>query len=86
MLTFHFGFEGIEEGLDEEAFAQHDLVGHGRQVVLHGAADAGDQVQAMPPERVEQRVADVTFVGVDFTCQALGSVVQNRAVGGAARG
>src|SRR5215212_2497962 len=44
MLKPHFGFQGIEHGLDEEAFAQHDLVGQGHQIIPHVASDAGDEV------------------------------------------
>lgn len=44
MLKPHFGFQGIEHGLDDEAFAQHDLVGQGHQIVPHVAPDAGDEV------------------------------------------
>src|SRR3954469_21861465 len=35
MLKAHLRLEGIEHGLDDEAFAQHDLVSHGHQVVPH---------------------------------------------------
>ena len=31
MLKAHLRLEGIEDGFDDEAFAQHDLVGQGHQ-------------------------------------------------------
>ena len=40
MFKAHLGLEGIEHGLDEEAFAQHDLVGDRHEMVLHVAARA----------------------------------------------
>ena len=44
MLKPHFGFQGIEHGLDNKALAQHDLVGQGHQIVPHVAPDAGNEV------------------------------------------
>jgi hypothetical protein len=86
MLKAHFGFEGVEHGLDEEAPAQHDLVDHGHEVVLHVPADTGDEVQAALPERLEQFLADIALVGVKLAYQALGHLVQRGAVGGVAGG
>src|SRR3954447_18725708 len=39
MLKAHLGLEGIKDGFDDEALAQHDLVSHGHQVVSHVPAD-----------------------------------------------
>jgi hypothetical protein len=46
----------------------------------------GDEVQAAPPELVEQFAADVALVGVELARQALGHLVQHGAVGGVAGG
>src|SRR3954469_338643 len=39
MLKAHLRLEGIQDGFDDEALAQHDLVSHGHQVVPHVPAD-----------------------------------------------
>src|SRR5215212_6056602 len=74
MLEAHLGFEGIEDGLDEEALAQHDLVGQGHEIVLHVAPNAGDEVQATPPECVEQVLADIALVGVELAYKVPGVI------------
>ena len=61
VLQPHLSFQDIEHGLDDEALAQHELVGERHQVVAHVAPDAGDQVQAALPEFAEQRAADVAL-------------------------
>src|SRR5215208_4698754 len=76
MLEAHLGFQDIEHGLDDEALAQQDLVGQGHEIVLHVAPNAGDEVQATPPECVEQGVADIALVGVELACQMLGDLVE----------
>ena len=86
MLQPHFGFQGVEDGLDDEALAQHDLIGHGHEVVFHVAANTGDQVQASLPEFLEQLMADIALVGVDLTGQVPGHLVQHGAVGNVAGG
>src|SRR6188768_639183 len=84
MLKPHFGFQGIEHGLDEEAFAQHDLVSHGHQVVRHVSADTRNEVQAALPECLEQVLTDIAFVGVELARQMPGHFIQHGAVGGVA--
>src|SRR3954447_18357094 len=81
MLKPHFGFQGIEHGLDDEALAQHDLVGQGHQRVPHVAPDAGDEVSATPPEFVKQFAAEVALVGVELARKLAGHLVQHGAVG-----
>src|ERR1700712_1436734 len=63
MLEAHFGLEGIKHGLDEKAFAEHDFVIHGHQIILHISTDTCDEMQATPPEFLEQCFVDITFVG-----------------------
>ncbi len=38
--------ESIEHGPDDEALAQHELIGQWHQMVAYVAPDTGDQVQA----------------------------------------
>ena len=49
-----FGFEGVEQGLDDEALAEQDFVEPWHEIVLHGFADAGDELEAAGPELVEE--------------------------------
>ncbi len=51
----HAGFEFIEQGFDDESFAQHDLVEERQQIVFHVAANAGDQMQAALPQALKKR-------------------------------
>ena len=46
MLKAHLRLEGIKDGFDDEALAQHDLVNQGHQVVPHVPADTSNEVQA----------------------------------------
>ena len=82
MLEAHLRLEGIEDGLNDEALAQHDFVSHGHEIVPHVPADAGDEVQAALPECLEQFVADIAFVGVELAPQVLGYLIKHSAVGG----
>lgn len=66
MLKAHLRLEGIKDGFDDEALAQHELVGHRHQRVAHVAPDGGDQMQAALPEFAEQLVADIAFVSVNL--------------------
>src|SRR3954447_14851948 len=102
MLQPHFGLEDVEHGLDDEALAQHDLVpssgysgcaggtlaslAQHHQMVAHIPPDAGDQVQAALPERVEHLAADVALVGVELACQVPGDLIEHAAVGDVPRG
>src|SRR5215203_7108416 len=86
MLKAHLRLEGIKDGFDDEALAQHDLVSQGHQIVPHVAPDAGDEVSATPPEFVEQLAADVALVGVELARKMAGHLVQHGAVGGVAGG
>jgi hypothetical protein len=56
------------------------------QIVPHVAADAGDQVQAALPERLEQLLAAIAFVGIELAREMLGHLIQHGAVGGVAGG
>src|SRR3954469_14142323 len=80
MLKPHFGFQGIEHGLDDEALAQHDLVSQGHQVVPHVAADTSNEVQAALPKCLEQVLTDIALVGVELARQMAGHLVQHGAV------
>src|SRR4051794_34654172 len=62
------------------------LSARGIQIVPHVASDAGDEVQATPPEFVEQLAADVALVGVELARKMAGHLVQHGAVGGVAGG
>src|SRR5215212_699229 len=86
MLKAHFRLEGIKDGFDNEALAQHDLVSHGHQVVPHVPADTGNEVQAALPECLEQVLTDIAFVGVELADQVPGDLIQYGAVGGVAGG
>src|SRR3954471_23841026 len=50
MFKAHLRLEGIKDGFDDEALAQHHLVSQRRQVVPHVAADTSNEVQAALPE------------------------------------
>lgn len=81
MLEAHFRFKSVENGLDDEAFAEQDLVGHGHEIVLHIPADAGDEMQASAPEFFEQFFADIALVSEQFPRQIFGDVSQHGRVG-----
>jgi hypothetical protein len=86
MLKAHLRLEGIKDGFNDEALAQHDLVSHGYQVVPHVPADTSNEVQAALPECLEQVLTDIAFVGVELADQVLGDLIQHGAVGGVAGG
>ena len=86
MLKAHLRLEGIKDGFDEEALAQHDLVSHGHQVVPHVPADTRNEVQTALPECLEQVLTDIAFVGVELAGQVSGYFIQHGAVGGVAGG
>ena len=86
MLKAHLRLEGIKDGFDDEALAQHDLVSHGHQVVPHVPADTSNEVQAALPECLEQVLTDIAFVGVELADQVPGDLIQHGAVGGVAGG
>ena len=86
MLKAHLRLEGIKDGFDDEALAQHDLVSQGHQVVSHVPADTSNEVQAALPECLEQVLTDIAFVGVELAGQVSGHLIQHGAVGGVAGG
>src|SRR3954469_12325592 len=86
MLKAHLRLEGIKDGFDDEALAQHDLVSQGHQVVSHVPADTSDEVQAALPKCLEQVLTDIAFVGVELADQVPGHLLQYGAVGGVAGG
>ena len=86
MLEAHFGLEGIKHGFDEKAFAEHDFVGQGHQIILHVAADAGDEMQTAPPKRLEQLFVDIAFVGKSLAREVLCYIVHHGPVVCVARG
>src|SRR3954471_20260683 len=86
MLKAHLRLEGIKDGFDDEALAQHDLVSYGHQVVPHVAADTRNEVQTALPECLEQVLTDIAFVGVELARQVSGHLIQHGAVGGDAGG
>ena len=61
MLQAHAGLELVKEGFNHESFAQQHFVQHGQQVVLHVAANAGDQVKAPPPEALQQPLGNIAL-------------------------
>src|SRR5918998_5252443 len=84
MLKTHLRLEGIKDGFDDEALAQHDLVYQGHQVVSHVPADTSYEVQAALPECLEQVLTDIAFVSVELADQVPGHLIQHGAVGGVA--
>src|SRR3954452_16171755 len=86
MLKAHLRLEGIKDGFDDEALAQHDLVSHGHQVVPHVPADTSNEVQAALPKCLEQVLTDIAFIGVELAGQVPGDLIQHGAVGGVAGG
>jgi hypothetical protein len=86
MLKAHLRLEGIKDGFDDEALAQHDLVSQGHQLVPHVPADTSDEVQAALPECFEQVLTDIAFIGVELAGQMPGDLIQHGAVGGVAGG
>ena len=81
MLKAHLRLEGIKDGFDDEALAQHDLVSQGHQIVSHVPADTSNEVQAALPECPEQVLTDIAFVGVELARQMPGDLIQHGAVG-----
>src|SRR3954454_14008594 len=86
MLKAHLRLEGIKDGFDDEALAQHDLVSQGHQAVPHVPADTSNEVQAALPECLEQVLTDIALIGVELAGQMPGDFIQHGAVGGVAGG
>src|SRR3954447_3784129 len=61
MLKAHLRLEGIKDGFDDEALAQHDLVSQGHQVVPHVPADTGD-------ERLSELSSGTSELGAHVAC------------------
>ena len=70
MFECHSGFELVEQGFDDEAFAQDDLVKPGHEIVLHGPAYAGDEMQPLAPQSGEKFFADIALIGKQLAAQA----------------
>src|SRR3954447_12684764 len=84
MLKAHLRLEGIKDGFDDEALAQHDLVSHGHQAVPQVPADTRNEVQTALSECLKQVLTDIAFVGVELARQMPGHLIQHGAVGGVA--
>ena len=80
VLQAHAGLELVKEGFNHESFAQHHVVQQGQQVVLHGATNAGDQVQAPLPEALQQRLGQIAFISKDLPLQSSGHGLKRFAV------
>ena len=76
VLQAHAALELVKEGFNNESFAQQHFVQHGHQVVLHVAANAGDQVKAPLPESLQQRLGNIAFISKDLPLQSSGHVLK----------
>ena len=84
VLQAHVGLALVKEGFNHESFAQHHVVQQGQQVVLHGAANAGDQVKAPLPEALQQLLGNMAFISKDLPLQSSGHILKWFAVVSAA--
>ena len=70
MFERHCGFQLVKQGFDDETFAQQDLVKPRHEIILHGLANASDEMQSVAPQLGEEIFADITLVGEEFSAQA----------------
>ena len=84
VLQAHAGLQLVKEGLNNESFAQQHFVQQGYQVVLHVAANPGDQVKAPLPESLQQRLGNIAFISKDLPLQSSGHILKRVAVVSAA--
>ena len=80
MFEPHLRFQPVEQRFDYEALAQQQFVEQGHQIVLHVAADAGNQMQPPPPQFGEEFLGDIALVGQHLAFQFTGHIVENGAV------
>jgi len=73
-LDAALAFQDVVDGFDNRALAQQDLVPQGHQFVLHVLFDASDELQALFPQLVEQRLGDIAFVAEHFPGEAVDHV------------
>lgn len=66
VLQSHVGFGLIKESFHDGSFAQQHFVQQWHQVVLHVAANAGDQVEPPLPEALQQRLGKITLISEDL--------------------
>ena len=70
----------MEEGLDDEALAQQELVHQGHEVVFHVAANASDQVQATLPELLHHLLGDIALITKHLALESSSQCCQRVAV------
>ena len=80
VLQAHAGLELVKEGFNNESFAQQHFVQQGHQVVLHVAANAGDQMKAPLPESLQQPLGNMAFISKDLPLQSSGHGLKRFAV------
>ena len=68
VLQAHGGLQHFKEGFNDASLAQQHLVQQGQQIVLHGAANAGDPVKDPLPEALQQRLGKIAFISKDLPC------------------
>ena len=76
VLQAHAGLELVKEGFNNESFAQRHFVQHWHQVILHVAANAGDQVKAPLPESLQQRPGNMALISKDLPLQSSGHILK----------
>ena len=79
--------ELVEDGLDERAFAQEQLVGEGHEDVVHVLAELGDQPETLLEEELlSERGRDVAFISEEASKEPADQHRNRTAVVGVARG
>ena len=76
----HAGLKLVKEGFNNESFGHQPFVQHGYEVVLHVAANAGDQVKAPLPESLQQRLGNMALISKDLPLQSSGHILKRFAV------
>ena len=85
MLDLADVFELVDDGFDEGAFAQQELIHQGHETVLHVAFEACDQLQAAGEKTLEERLGDISPVAEEFAPEFPGQGVNGLPVVDVAR-
>ena len=70
MLNLRLVFQLVNDGLDNVAFTQQQLVTHEHEAVLHIGANTRNQVQSVFQQALEQRLREIALVAKQLAPQS----------------
>ena len=68
-LQAHVRLDLIKQRFKDAPFAQQQLVRHGQQIVLHSAANAGDQMESVLPAAHQERLGQIALISKHLPVQ-----------------